>query len=108
MSFYTLTDNTHVTLHQYQVSGVEFLKARRAALLADDPGLGKTYQVLAAATELHLENILVICPASVVAMWRIQLTAWGYNKSDVYSYASLHKIPKNPVSHRHVPLPTKA
>jgi SNF2 family DNA or RNA helicase len=49
-------------LMAHQVAGVAFLKERRRALLADEPGLGKTRVALFAAKE----PILVVAPAMIV------------------------------------------
>lgn len=69
-------------LRSYQAVGFEFLAERVAyrvgAILADDMGLGKTLQVLAVleaarlAAEARSETVraLVVCPASVVAVWQ--------------------------------------
>lgn len=65
-------------LRNYQRSGVEFLiqNAPTGALLCDDCGLGKTVQVLAAAQSLHLDKILVVCPAVVKHVWRTEVEKW--------------------------------
>jgi superfamily II DNA or RNA helicase len=68
-------------LRPYQETGFEFLADRSAhgvgAILADDMGLGKTLQVLAlleswvrrGREEGERFRTLVVCPASVVAVW---------------------------------------
>lgn len=53
------------SLRSYQSTGVEFLKARKRALLFDEPGLGKTAQALNAIGT----RAIVICPKSVKAVW---------------------------------------
>lgn len=50
-----------LSLRDYQKIGVEFLVARPSALLADDPGLGKTAQMLKA-----IKRAVVIAPKLVV------------------------------------------
>lgn len=57
------------TLRQYQVIGKEFLKANRACILADEPGLGKTLQVTEAIKELRPKSILIITPQSLKSKW---------------------------------------
>ena len=66
-------------LRGYQQDGFHFLNERCAwgvgAILADDMGLGKTLQALAvlaarAAAGLLAKGALVVCPASVTAVWR--------------------------------------
>lgn len=53
----------------YQVAGAQFLAVRRTAYLADDPGLGKTAQVITAADMVGAQRILVLCPASLKENW---------------------------------------
>ena len=57
------------TLEKFQEDGAAFLAANVHALLADQPGLGKTLQAISAAERLHLKKMLVICPASVRSNW---------------------------------------
>lgn len=57
-------------LYPFQRSGVDFLKSHFHALLADEPGLGKTIQAITAAEELGLKRVLVVCPASVRLNWK--------------------------------------
>jgi superfamily II DNA or RNA helicase len=61
-----------VTLRTHQIDAVRDLRASLAefggALLADDPGFGKTYTALAIARDYSA--CLVAAPASLRAMWR--------------------------------------
>jgi SWI/SNF-related matrix-associated actin-dependent regulator of chromatin subfamily A-like protein 1 len=63
-------------LRPYQADGVDFLSARDTAALLDDPGLGKTLQVIAAADALGLSRILVVCPAIGRVSWIKELAKW--------------------------------
>lgn len=63
-------------LFDYQRDGVSFLSARKAALLADEPGLGKTAQAICAAKEIEAETILVICPKSPIGNWHREFRLW--------------------------------
>jgi SNF2 family DNA or RNA helicase len=63
-------------LYPFQRAGVDWLKLNRNALLADQPGLGKTIQALTAAAELGCEDILVVCPAVAKAHWRAHFDTW--------------------------------
>lgn len=57
-------------LFPYQREGAQFLAAKRRALLADEPGLGKTAQaIVAAGLTYDTETIIVVCPASVRENW---------------------------------------
>lgn len=55
---------------EYQAEGARFLASRKAALLADDPRLGKTIQSIKAADLTHALDVLVVCPAGVVENWK--------------------------------------
>ena len=56
----------------------EWLKQNAPKLiLADEPGLGKSAQVVVAAKELGLQRILVVAPASVCASWVDEFKTWG-------------------------------
>ena len=71
-------------LYGFQKIGVEFLKQRRSALLADEVGVGKTAQALIAADELRAVNILVICTASIKYDWKLRAIDWGFKKEDIH------------------------
>ena len=64
-------------LYPFQLEGVEFLKARKVALLADDMGLGKTAQAITAIKELKARRVLIVCPASVKYNWKFEFSLWG-------------------------------
>lgn len=53
----------------YQLTGADFLKIRKQALLADVPGVGKTGTAIRAADLVGAANILVVAPASVRIQW---------------------------------------
>lgn len=65
---------------EYQRDGIEMLKAKKRAILWDQPGLGKTYEGAQAAKELLIDHlaeepdterkrILVVCPGYLVLQW---------------------------------------
>lgn len=65
------------SLYPFQVEGVKTLVGRRRNLLADEPGLGKTIQTLAAINEWKdVKTILVVCPAAVVLVWVEEAEKW--------------------------------
>jgi len=64
------------TLYPYQVEGQAFLAERESGLLADEQGLGKTAQAIAAADSVGAKSILVICPASARINWERELARW--------------------------------
>lgn len=63
-------------LRPYQKVGVQYLMAHPRALLADEPGLGKTGQALCALDAQQSYPALVICPASVKTHWAHQSYEW--------------------------------
>jgi SWI/SNF-related matrix-associated actin-dependent regulator 1 of chromatin subfamily A len=69
-------------LMPYQLAGAEFLAARPAALLADQPGLGKTAQAIVACDIVGAAQVLVICPASVVQNWKREIEMWSLGLFD--------------------------
>lgn len=60
----------------YQMEGVAFLVERTRALLADEPGLGKSGQVIVAAQKIGAQNACVICPAVARFHWRREWQKW--------------------------------
>ena len=59
-----------------QIEGAKFLAARKHALLADEPRVGKTGAAIMAADMLGLRKILVITTASGRAVWRQAWPQW--------------------------------
>lgn len=61
----------------FQKAGVEYLAARQNALLADEPGLGKTIQVLGLInTDTTIKKVLVICPKTLCLNWQREAEKW--------------------------------
>ena len=52
-------------LYTFQERGAQWLCGRSRALLADEPGLGKTIQVAAAINTLNIHPVLIVCPATI-------------------------------------------
>jgi SNF2 family DNA or RNA helicase len=68
-------------LFPHQRAGVKFLAAARRALLADEPGLGKTAQTIRALKELkdRGEDVfpaLIVCPNTLKKNWRREFGMW--------------------------------
>lgn len=57
----------------YQLAGIEYLTRVKQVLLADDMGIGKTFQALISAVELSALPLLVICPASLKYQWQNEI-----------------------------------
>lgn len=88
------------TLHEYQFRGTAFLAGRARALLADEPGLGKTLQAIAAAEAVKAKRILVVCPASVRLNWAQEihecLGHFDAGRWRIVSYNSAVKLARTP------------
>lgn len=56
-------------LFEYQQTGSQWLTARKSALLADEPGLGKSAQAIVAAESIGAKNVLILCPAIGRISW---------------------------------------
>lgn len=72
-----------VDLFSYQVEGARFLATAptKGRLLADEPGLGKTAQAIAACDALgETLSIAVVCPASVKENWRREFVRFTRGK----------------------------
>ena len=71
-----------IDLFPYQVEGARFLATApsKGRLLADEPGLGKTAQAIAACDALGADRVMVVCPASVVEHWRREFTRFGQRR----------------------------
>ena len=82
----------HITLRPHQRDAVARLRAVMAdhggALLADDVGLGKTYVATAIIAEARAA--LIVCPASLRAMWRSALEAAGTD-AEILTYSALSR-----------------
>lgn len=68
-------------LFPFQRPGVQFLREHKYALLADEPGLGKSAQAIVAARDNREEKILVLCPASVKYHWANEIQKWDLGAS---------------------------
>lgn len=88
-------------LRTYQRDGADWLASRRTGLLADVMGLGKTAQAVTACLRVCADKgdrALVVCPASVVGVWRDEFRKWaGYLPLNVTvaSYDMLVRRPQD-------------
>jgi SWI/SNF-related matrix-associated actin-dependent regulator of chromatin subfamily A-like protein 1 len=58
-------------------------------LLADDPGLGKTFQAIRAADSRKAKQVAIICPASVIGTWHAEIRK--YRTSDWYFFVTSYE-----------------
>ncbi len=68
-------------LFPHQRAGVEFLSTARRALLADEPGLGKTAQAIRSLKKLHDRGeavfpALIVCPNTLKKNWEREFDKW--------------------------------
>ena len=68
-------------LFPHQRAGVKFLATAKRALLADEPGLGKTAQAIRALKELQDQGIdvfpaLIVCPNTLKKNWAREFKRW--------------------------------
>lgn len=86
---------------EYQCDGAAWcahmLRRQGGALLADEMGIGKSAQALAAATAIGAASVLVVAPAITRSGWWKQHARWapGLHMS-VYSYEAFTKIMRAP------------
>lgn len=71
----------YADLFPHQRAGVEFLATSKRALLADEPGLGKTAQAIRALARLHEKGeevfpALVVCPNTLKKNWEREFAKW--------------------------------
>jgi SNF2 family DNA or RNA helicase len=68
-------------LFPHQRAGVKFLATAKRALLADEPGLGKTAQAIRALKEIQNNGqdvfpLLIVCPNTLKKNWAREFTMW--------------------------------
>ena len=69
------------TLEPFQWAGVRYLLEARRAFLADEQGLGKTVQALAALEADGAFPAAVVCPASLKLNWEREARRWLPHRS---------------------------
>jgi SWI/SNF-related matrix-associated actin-dependent regulator 1 of chromatin subfamily A len=63
-------------LRPFQRAGVRYALERRRTFLADEQGLGKTIQALAAVEGANAYPAVVVCPASLKLTWQREAERW--------------------------------
>jgi SWI/SNF-related matrix-associated actin-dependent regulator 1 of chromatin subfamily A len=63
-------------LEPFQRAGVRYLLERRRVFLADEQGLGKTIEAIAALEHDGAYPAIVVCPASLKRNWERELKHW--------------------------------
>ncbi len=77
----TLEDPSNEDLFPHQRAGVKFLATAKRALLADEPGLGKTAQAIRALKQLQDSGTpvfpaLIVCPNTLKKNWKREFDKW--------------------------------
>jgi len=71
-----------LTYFPFQRDGITFLASRKAALLADDMGLGKSVQTIGFLNYLTaFRSCLIVCPASLKTNWAREFDRWLCDKN---------------------------
>lgn len=86
-----------VGLYPYQEAGRDELMFSRAKYLGDDPGLGKTAQIVTAAEGGGARRVLVLCPASLKANWLREFQKFSDIDAPTLTPTKRDKIPKGPL-----------
>lgn len=58
-------------------------KDRKAILIADEQGLGKTVEAIQIASKMNFKKLLIICPASLRLNWKQEIEKWHTCNSGV-------------------------
>lgn len=94
----TLDDPENEDLFPHQRAGVAFLSTARRALLADEPGLGKTAQAIRGLKQIHdsgedIFPALVVCPNTLKKNWAREFSKWwpGVNVQVIKGTAAQRK-----------------
>ena len=93
-----IKNSIKVELKPYQTEGVLWLcnlykNNAWGGLLADDMGLGKTLQTICFFVVNHIDNILIISPASLVQNWKNEILKFTHiDENDISTSLQLSKI----------------
>jgi SWI/SNF-related matrix-associated actin-dependent regulator 1 of chromatin subfamily A len=80
-------------LKPFQEIGKAFITSRKVSYIADDMGLGKSAQAIAAMKEIKADKTIIMCPANVKYNWVKELRQWSFNKSVFVVRSKKDKIP---------------
>lgn len=84
-------------LFNYQVEGATWLAANRTAILADEMGIGKSAQALAAADLLGLQSLLIVCPGIARDNWLNEIREWSTTRRSAQAVMSSSDLITRPV-----------
>lgn len=79
----------------YQWMAVNFLLHQKRCILADDMGVGKTLEALAAIAQIGVDKrILIVCPNNLKLTWRNQIKYWLQTECTILKNESKKKRDK--------------
>lgn len=80
-------------LKPFQQTGASFLAGRTRALLADEPGVGKTAQFITAANLIYAKRVAVVCPEIAREHWRRECGRWDLaaREVDIIGWGEAHE-----------------
>lgn len=90
----SMSKDSNRRLREHQKEAVKFLLSRKKCILADDPGYGKTSELIVAAIEGNFDSILIICPASIKSTWKKELL-WYVPERDITIVEGIQGKTKN-------------
>jgi len=64
------------TLRPFQKAGVEYMTKNTSTLCADEQGLGKTIETLAAIEHNNAYPAIIVCPNSLKPNWKQEINKW--------------------------------
>ena len=81
-------------LKPFQHTGAAFLASRTRALLADEPGVGKTAQFITACNLVGARRVGVVAPSIGLTHWRREFDKWNFqgDRADVISWDDAHEM----------------
>lgn len=84
---------TELKLYPYQTEDVQWLLQHPKCILGSEMGTGKTIEVLMLCKSVEAENVLVVCPKSLIAEWQFQIEQWlgkeWLDKFVIFNYEKL-------------------
>lgn len=76
MTVWDNVDLSKIPLRDYQKEGVRFLCNNLRCGLVDEPGLGKTIQVLVAVACQRKTPVIIFAPKCAIGVWRDEIIKW--------------------------------
>ena len=74
-------------LKEHQKEAVQFLLSRKKCILADDPGGGKSTELVACNIEGNFDSVLIIiCPASIKTTLEKRINWYVPERKDINNY----------------------